>query len=96
MEKTQKKMPVFFSSSLFDFLKIEPYKRATAQSKIEFLRLKKEDIKAILKAKISQEGSFGVIFHYVRFELKFGFLLCVFAPDGECCRAYSFIDISAS
>lgn len=96
MERTQKALPVFFSSQLFDYLKIEPYKRTTAQSKIEYLRLKKEDVEVLTKAKIAQEGFFWDVLHYVKFELKFGFLLCVFGDNGQCCRAYFFSNMSAN
>lgn len=96
MERTQRTMPVFFSSQLFDYLKIDLYKRATAQSKIEYLRLQKEDVEALTKAKITQEGFFWDVLHYVQFELKFGSLLCVFGHNGECCRAYFFSNIEAN
>lgn len=92
MKRIQKDMPIFFSSQLFDYLKIDYCKRATAQSRIEYLRLKKQDIQALTMAKISQEGYEDVI-QYALFDLKYGSLLCVFNGDGECCRAYLFRDI---
>lgn len=95
MERAQRTVPVFFSGQLFDYLKIESYKRIASQPKLEYLRLKKEEIKAITKGKVSREGFFGDLLYYVQFDLKFGFLLCVFV-DEKCYRSYFFDNISAN
>lgn len=95
MERAQRTVPVFFSGQLFDYLKIESYKRIASQPKLEYLSLKKEEIKAITKGKVSREGFFGDLLYYVQFDLKFGFLLCVFV-DGKCYRSYFFDNISAN
>lgn len=96
MERVQQ-TPVFFTGQLFDYLKINFYKRATAQPKLEYLRLKREDIAAITKGKVLKEGFFfGNMLYYVEFELKFGSLLCVFSRNGTCCRSYFFSNISAN
>lgn len=95
MERVQQ-TPVFFTGQLFDYLKIDFYKRATAQSKLEYLRLTREDIAAITKGKALREGGFGNMLYYIEFELRFGSLLCVFYRNGTCCRSYFFSNISAN
>lgn len=96
MKRIYKDIPVFFSSQLFDYLKIDYCKRATAQSRIEYLRLKKQDIQALTRAEVYKEGIFADIIQYVQFDLKYGSLLCVFDDDEKCCRAYFFCDIDVN
>ena len=88
-------MPVFFSGRLFDYLKIDSYKRGTVQSRVEYLCLRKEDIKALTSTKTIREGVF-MDMPYAMFIFKFGFLLCVFDYCGKCYRAYFFSNIEAN
>lgn len=94
MKSTQKDYPVFFSARLFDLLEIHPLERATAQSKLQYLRLTKQDIEALTMSEITREGGFCEILQYVQFDFQFGFLLCVFDYNGRCCRAYFINHIS--
>lgn len=90
MERTQNTLPIFFTSKLFDFLGINPLRRATSQSRIEYLRLTQEEIECLTMAKIIQKGLFWEDLQYVQFDLSVGSLLCVFDDNGRCCRAYFF------
>lgn len=83
--------PLFFTGALFDYLKIEEYKRNAAQCKIEYLLLKKDDILALTGAKILREGFFWEVLYYVEMQIKSGSLLCVFDEREKCCRSYYFI-----
>lgn len=96
MEKTQKTTPVFFSKQLFELLGISPLKRAAAQPRIEYLRMKKVEIESSTMGKIIRQGKFHNVLRYALFDMGFGSLLCVFEDNDECCRAYFFNDISAN
>lgn len=96
MERTQKAIPVFFSKQLFELLGISPLKRAAAQSRIEYLRMKKAEIESFTMGKIIRQGQFYNALQYAQYDMGFGSLLCVFGDNDECCRAYFFNDISAN
>lgn len=82
--------PVFFSARLFDHLQIEPYRRNRARVCIEFLALDKKTVSALTGGILLREGCFYRQLNYSEFQLYGGTLLCVFGPDGRCCRAYFF------
>lgn len=93
MERTREILPVFIAGQLFDYLEIGSIERMTAQSRIEYLRLTREQIKCITMGSISRTGVFLDALKYVQFNLSFGSLLCVFDNSERCYRAYFFKDI---
>lgn len=89
--ETQQNHPVFFSKSLFDFLKINTNQRITMKSRVDFLNLKRNEIeKRNTSAKIYQEGIFLETFRYIQFSMNDDLFLCVFNETDRCIRAYSY------
>ena len=65
--------PVFIVDQLFDYLGIGSVERMTARSRIEYLRLIRDQIKCITMGCISRTGVFMDALQYVQFNLS----LCI-------------------